>query len=700
MSEKMETEPKFVYPQARRDEIVEDYHGTQVADPYRWLEDPDASDTQAWVSAQNGISAPFLSEAPARPQIKAKLTELWDFSRYGLPFRKKDRYFFSKNDGLQNQDVIYLQHSLDGEAFELLNPNKFSDDGTVALSNLALSDDGTLLAYGTSGSGSDWQELRVRTVNPDGGGQLWPEVIKWCKFSGIAWKPDNTGFYYSRFPDPGTVAVEDQSNYNQVYWHQVGTPQERDVLIFERPDFKELGFVAFITDDDQYLCLHVWNGTDSKSRFYYRELDSNGPFVRLLDKADAKYDFVGNVGSNFYFQTDLDAPRNRVVAVDVAQTSPAADIKWQEIIAQQPDVLAFVSVVNHQLVVAYMHDVHHEVKTYQMDGSFVRDITLPTLGSIVGVSGEPEDSEMFLGLESFLYPMSVLRYDFQTDQLKVFRQPKVDFQPANYETKQVFYPSKDGTAIPMFLVYKKGLELSGQNPTILYGYGGFNISLTPGFRVWRTVWLENGGIYAVANLRGGDEYGEEWHQAGMLAHKQNVFDDFAAAGDWLIANRYTSNKRLAIMGGSNGGLLVAACMLQRPDLYGAVICQVPVIDMLRYQKFTVGRYWVPEYGDAEANPEQFKFIYAYSPLHNVKVGATYPPLLIATADTDDRVVPAHAKKFGATLQAAANYHSQNPLLLRVETKAGHGAGKPTAKLIDELSDELGFLFRVFNMQIK
>jgi prolyl oligopeptidase len=692
-------EKNFVYPRPSKDDISEDFHGTVVADPYRWLEDPDSPATLDWVAAENELSQAFLSSAQAHPKIKARLTELWDYERYGLPHKQGRRYFFSKNDGLQNQDVVYMQERLDGPAIEVLDPNKFSADGTVALANLAFSDDGKFLAYGMSSSGSDWQEIRLRAINADGSTQDYADVIQWTKFTNIAWKADNSGFYYSRFPQPGTVAPEDGSNYSQVYWHQLGTDQTQDQLIFERPDFKELGFTPVITDDHKYLCLQVWLGTDTNNRFYYREVDSTQPFVRLLDQAEARYDLVGNVGSIFYFNTNLQAPRGRIVAVDVSRVELGSTaINWQEIIKEQADVLSSATIINHHLVVEYMHDVHDVLKIYEMNGSLVRDLELPTLGTIAELSGKAQDNEMFFSFESFLYPTSVFRYDFSTRELKLFRRPQVDFQASNFETTQVFYQSKDGTRIPMFLTYKKGLELNGQNPTILYGYGGFNISVNPSFRAWRIAWLENGGVFAVANLRGGGEYGEEWHEAGMLAKKQNVFDDFIAAGEWLVSNKYSSRKRLAIMGGSNGGLLVAACIVQRPDLFGAAICQVPVIDMLRYHKFTVGRYWVPEYGNAE-NADQFGFMYAYSPLHNIKAGVAYPPLLIATADTDDRVVPAHAKKFAATLQEAAGGESSNPLLIRIETKAGHGAGKPTAKLIDEISDELSFLYRVFGVTI-
>lgn len=676
----------------RQDDLTENYHGTQIADPYRWLEDASSAETRAWVEAQNEVSSAFFQAVAERPQIIRRLTELIDFPRYSVPTRKGERYFFSHNTGLQNQAVLYTQGCLEGQPSVLLDPNTLSTDGTRALITQAYSHDGSLMAYGVSTSGSDWQEMKIRRV---ANGEDYPEVIRWCKFASIGWKHDNSGFYYNRFPEPGSVPEEDQSCYSRVYWHTLGTPQTEDQLIYERPETKELGFSPFITDDGKYLMLHVWLGTDPKNRLYYREVASDGQFIRLLDDFDAAYHFIHNVGPVFYFQTDLDAPRGRIIAIDSERPERA---NWREILPEQDDVIDFAAVVNQQFVVTAKQDAHHHIKRYDLDGQFLGEIELPTLGSIAGMAGEPADTEVFLNFTSFLYPPRVLRYDFLNDTLTLWRGPDLNFAPDQYETKQVFYTSKDGTRVPMFLTHKKGLVLDGANPTLLYGYGGFNVSLTPAFSPTNLFWLECGGIYAQANLRGGDEYGEEWHLAGMLEKKQNVFDDFIAAAEWLIANRYTNKSRLAINGGSNGGLLVAACMVQRPDLYGAVVCEVPVIDMLRYHKFTVGRYWIPEYGNAEENPEHFKFLYAYSPLHNIQPGAAYPAILIMAADTDDRVVPAHAKKFAATLQAASN--GEEPILLRIETRAGHGLGKPTAKIIEARGDVFAFLFQQFDMTLK
>jgi prolyl oligopeptidase len=676
-------------PFTRRDDIIDDYHGTKVADPYRWLENPSSEDTLVWVKAQNTLMSHYIAAIPARNKIQARMATLWDYPKYSVPGKRGGRYFFSKNTGLQNQSVLYMQQTLQSEAAVVIDPNTFSEDGTVALTNQAFSKDGKLMAYGISSGGSDWQEIKIRQVDSS---IDFPEVILWCKFSNIAWSHDNQGFYYNRLPEPGTVPEEDQSNFSQVYWHTLDTPQSADRLIYERPEAKELSFSPFITNDGVYLMLHVWHGTEPKNRLYYREVQSDGPFIRLLDEADARYSLIGNTGSIFYILTNLDAPRNRIIAIDIEHPDQS---NWKELIPQQDDVMDFVIMVNNQFVVTYMHDAYHLMKIYNLDGSFVRDIVLPTLGSIVEISGKPEHTEMFINFTSFLYPPTIFRYDFPSSSLTLLHGAEIDFDASNYETKQVFYTSTDGTRVPMFLTHKKGLTLDSNNPTLLYGYGGFDISLTPSFTIPTLVWLEHGGIYAVANLRGGGEYGEEWHRAGTLENKQNVFDDFIAAAEWLIANKYTNASRLAIQGGSNGGLLVAACMLQRPELFGAVLCHVPVIDMLRYHKFTVGRYWVSDYGNAETDSEHFKFLYAYSPLHNVKEGVDYPATFILAADTDDRVVPAHARKFAAALQAANN--GNNPILLRIEMKAGHGLGKPTARVIEEKSDVLAFLFERFGM---
>jgi prolyl oligopeptidase len=682
---------KFNYPPARVDNVVDDYFGTKVPDPYRWLEDPDSPETQAWVEAENKLTYGFIDSIPAREKIEARLTKLWNYPRYSVPYKRGDRYFFSKNDGLQNQSVLYMQKSLGGKPVMVIDPNTFSPDGTVALTTEAYSEDGKILAYGVSKSGSDWQEIKVLNIDT---GKEYPEVLEWCRYSSIAWRHDNQGFYYDRYPDSGTVAEEDRINFNRVYWHKLGTPQSADKLVYERPEDKELGFSPFISDDGKYLFLYVWRGTDEKNRIYYKEVESQGDFIRLLDKADASYSFIDNLDTIFYFRTDLDSPKGKIIAINIK--NPERE-NWREVIPEQKDVLEFAVMINNQLVTIYMQDVKNRMKLYDLKGTFIKEIELPDLGSISGISGRKEDKEMFFGFTSFLYPYTIFRYDFTGDKLSVFRAPEINFDLSGYESKQIFYFSKDGTRVPMFIVHKKELKLDGNNPVLLYGYGGFNIGIAPYFSISRLVFLENGGVFAVANLRGGNEYGEDWHQAGMLGKKQNVFDDFISAAEWLIENKYTNSKKLAILGGSNGGLLVAACMVQRPELFGAVVCENALTDMLRYHKFTVGRYWVSEYGNAEESPEQFKFLYAYSPYHHVKKGVVYPPTLITTADTDDRVVPAHAKKFAAALQAATA--GDNPILIRVETKAGHGEGKPTSKVIEEVSDIYAFLFKILGMKI-
>lgn len=676
----------FLYPPARKVDTVENYHGTMVADPYRWMEDESSSELKEWIDAQNKLTFDYIRSYPGRGKIRNRLTELWNYPRYSVPFKRGSRYFFSKNDGLQNQSVIYMQERLGGEAMVVIDPNGLSADGTVALSGQSYSHDGTLLAYGLSKSGSDWQEIHIRNLqtNTDYG-----DLLQWCKFSSIAWTHDNKGFYYNRYPAPGSVPKEDET-LMKVCWHKLGTPQSADKLVFEQPAEKGLIYAPVMTDDGEYLLLYVFKGTNPQNRVYYRKANADTPFIRLLDDGDARYTFIENDGDTFYFRTDLDAPRGRIIAID---TKNPGRNRWKEIIPQQEEVLSSASVVNNMFVMSYLRDAHSELKLYRLSGTFIRNVDLPTLGSIGGISGERGDKEMFFSFASFIVPGTIFRYNFSSEKLSTFRQPEINFDFTQYETKQIFYRSKDGTRVPMFITHRKGLSRDGANPTILFGYGGFTASMLPSFAAWRLAWLENGGVFALANLRGGSEYGEEWHKAGMLEKKQNVFDDFIAAAEYLVADRYTSSQRLAIYGGSNGGLLVGACLLQRPDLFGAALCAVPVTDMLRFHKFTVGHFWTGEYGNAETNPEHFKFMYAYSPLHNVKKGTAYPPTLITTADHDDRVVPAHAMKFAATLQA--NDKGTNPILLRIETKAGHGGGKPTTKQIEEYADIFAFLYNVF-----
>ena len=685
--------PKSAYPVTPQTNVVETLHGVRVADPYRWLEDENAPATKAWVEAENKVTFAYLAGIPEREAIQRRLTQLWNYERYGVPVKQGGRYFFSKNDGLQNQSVLYVAESLDAAPRVLLDPNTLSKDGTVALSGTAISDDGQRLAYGVAVAGSDWQEWRVRDVAT---AQDLPDVIKWVKFSGASWTKDGQGFFYSRYDEPTEAQRLTKVNYFQkLYFHKLGTAQAEDVLVYERPDQKEWGFSGGVTDDGRYLVITVSQGTDPKNRVFYKDLQAPGAkVVELLNDFDASYNFIDNDGPVFWFQTDLDAPRGRVIAID---TRAPARRNWKELIPQAAETIQGVSAVNQQFFVNYLKDAHTQVKVFDLGGRFVREIPLPSLGSAGGFSGKRSDTETFYSFTSFNTPGVIFRYDATAATSTVFRQPKVAFNPDDYETRQVFYASKDGTRIPMFISHKKGLKLDGRTPTLLYGYGGFNISLTPSFSVANLVWMEMGGVYAMPNLRGGGEYGEEWHQAGTKARKQNVFDDFVAAAEWLIANGYTTRARLAISGGSNGGLLVGACMTQRPDLFGACLPAVGVMDMLRFHKFTIGWAWTSDYGSPD-NAEDFKALLAYSPLQNLRPGTRYPATLITTADHDDRVVPAHSFKFAARLQACQR--GANPVLIRIETRAGHGAGKPTTKLIEEAADKLGFLVKTLRMSVK
>ena len=673
----------FSYPQTRQVDQIDNYHGTPVADPYRWLEDLDTPETAAWIQAQNQVTFAYLDQISSREQIKERLTKLWNYERYSAPFKEGDRYFYFKNDGLQNQSVLYTLKSLDGPPKVLIDPNKLSEDGTIALGGISISEDGRLMAYGLSQAGSDWVEWRIRDI--ESGVDL-PDHLQWVKFSGASWTKDSLGFYYSRYDAPQGDALAEVNYYQKLYYHRIGTAQSADILVYDRPDQKEWGFSAGVTEDGNYLIISVWKGTDSKNLVFYQDLtQEHSPVVELINTFSASYGVFGNDGSKFWLRTDLDAPRGRVVAIDIHQPSPK---NWQEIIPQALETLEGLSLINNQLVANYLQDAHTVIKIFDRSGNLVREVDLPGLGSAGGFGGKRDDRETFYTFTSFTCPNTIYHYDLVTGASTLYRSPQVDFQPDDYEIKQVFYQSKDGTAIPMFIAHKRGLVFDGNNPTLLYAYGGFNASLSPYFSVSNLVWMEMGGVYAMPNLRGGGEYGEEWHEAGMKLQKQNVFDDFIAAAEWLIAHKYTSSSKLAISGASNGGLLVGACMTQRPELFGAALPAVGVMDMLRFHKFTIGWAWCSEYGSPD-NPEEFTAIYAYSPLHNLRAGTKYPATLITTADHDDRVVPSHSFKFAAALQVA--HQGDNPVLIRVETKAGHGAGKPVSKVIAEVADEWGFV---------
>jgi len=728
------------YPAAARGTQVDIYHGVSIADPYRWLEDTDSPETKAWVEAENRITEAFLATIPERAAIKDKLTRLWNYARYSAPFKEGGRYFFFQNTGLQNQSVLYVQDGRNAAPRVLLDPNLLSTDGTVALSGQAPSDDGRYLAYSISTSGSDWRELRVRDVNT---GRDLADTVKWVKFSGTSWTHDNKGFFYSRFDEPTSGNKMTNVNRNhKLYYHRVGRPQSGDELIYDRPDQPDWLLFGTVTDDGQYLIITVAKGSDVRTRLYFIDLDNPGkpeitnPVVRLIDRFDAEYDFVGNRATTFYVRTDRNAPKGRIVAISI--DNPREE-RWITVVAESKDALVSATTAGDDIVANYLQDAHSSVRFFSGSpddrreqrprgqpqpqrnpaGSIYDDtstapiiargpgqvtgggftprgeLPLPGIGSVGQISGKQGDNELFYSFTSFLQPATVYRYDLKTRKNEVFRAPKLAFDASLYETRQVFYTSKDGTRVPMFITAKKGVQLDGNNPTLLYAYGGFNISSTPSFSSPNAAWLEMGGIYALANLRGGGEYGKEWHEGGMLSKKQNVFDDFIAAAQYLIREKYTSTPKLAIRGGSNGGLLVGAVVTQRSDLFGAALPEVGVMDMLRFQKFTIGGAWTSDYGSSD-DPEQFKYLRAYSPLHNIKPGTCYPPTLGFTADHDDRVVPGHTFKFIATLQAAQG--CANPILVRIETKAGHGAGTPTSKQIDQAADRFAFLVRELRMR--
>lgn len=686
---------RMSYPETKKIDHVDDLHGTKVPDPYRWLEDDvrQSKDVAAWVEAQNKVTFAHLEGIPQRDAIRQRITELWNYEKYGVPFKAGQRYCYFKNDGLQNQSVLYQLDRLDGDPRVLIDPNSWSKDGTVALASTSFSDDGKYLAYSVAEAGSDWNTWRVLDADS---GKLLSDELKWVKFSGVSWTNDSRGFFYSRYDEPKEGAEFQSLNKNQkVFYHRLGTPQSADVLVYKRPDQPDWGFQATVTEDGRYLIITTWKGTDDKYRVAYKDLqEPYGMPIDLIDHFENEYSFLGNEGPVFYFQTDLNAPRKRVIAIDTHRPQPE---NFRELIPEAQETLSGVNIVGNQFVATYLKDAKTQVKLFRLDGSFVREVQFPGIGSAAGFGGRREHTETFYSFSSFATPASIYRYDLLTGESTLVRQTKVKFNPDDYEVQQVFYNSKDGTRVPMFLAYKKGLKKDGANPTLLYGYGGFSISQVPSFSVSRLAWMEMGGVFAMANLRGGGEYGEEWHKAGTKLKKQNVFDDFITAAEWLVANKYTQPAKLAIQGGSNGGLLVGACMAQRPDLFGACLPAVGVMDMLRFHKFTAGRFWVDDYGSAD-NPEEFKAILVYSPYHNLKPGKKYPATLVTTADTDDRVVPGHSFKFAAALQAAQA--GDAPTLIRIETRAGHGAGKPTSKIIEEVSDQWAFLVKNLGMNVK
>ena len=686
MSPAADPTPKLPYPDARRADTVESLHGESVPDPYRWLEDIDSKETVAWVQAQQQLTESFLSRIPERETLKKRLTEAWDYDKHGLPRKIANRLFYSRKTGLQNQGVHYWREDAP-QAVErlLLDPNQLSDDGTVAVSGTSVSDCGKYFAFSLSESGSDWTTWHV--IEVDSGKQL-PDALKWVKFSGASWAPDSSGFYYSRYPAPAEGQKLKDTNLNQkLYFHRLGDPQEKDTLIYERLDHPKWGFGAGVTDDDRFLVLHVWEGAGSKNALFYRDLQAGAesPVVELFSAFDARYDVVGNDGAVWYVLTDKDAPNSRLVAIDLAKPDPA---HWKDILPEQKQPLQTASYLSGRFIASYMTDAHDEVRLFDRNGQSLGKVDVPSLSSVGGFGGRQTDTESFYAVSSYTSPGALYRYDVTRNHSELFWEPDFPVPLQDFTTDLLFYTSKDGTRVPLFLTRRKDAPRNGSVPTILYGYGGFNISLTPGFSPAVAVWLEQGGAYAVACLRGGGEYGETWHEAGQKHRKQNVFDDFIAAAEFLIAEKHSSREKLVIKGGSNGGLLVGAVVNQRPDLFAAAAPSVGVMDMLRFHQFTIGWAWQDEYGSPD-KPEDFRILRNYSPYHNLKPGTPYPPILVETADHDDRVFPAHSFKYGAALQHAQA--GPAPVLMRIESKAGHGAGKPTAKVIEAQADEFAFL---------
>ena len=689
------SDPKIVYPESKKVEHVDVYFGVKVSDPYRWLEDETSAETKAWVDSQNKVTFAYLEKIPYREKLKARLTELLNYPRIGAPFRRGDTYFFSKNNGLQNQSVYYIQKGLNGTPEEFLDPNKFSGDGTSTLSAFSLSKDGKYLAYGTSRGGSDWVELHVMEVATK---KLLPDHLKWMKASGVSWQGD--GFYYSRYPEPEKGReLSFKNEFQTVYFHKVGTSQADDVLVYEDRQNPQRFQNVGTTEDERFAILNISERGKGKrgNAVFYKDLSAGdktfSPIVGEI--GDNNFGIIDNVGDKFLVRTDKNAPNGRVVLVDPKNPD---EKNWKEVLPERAEPLQGVGTAGGKLFASWRKDVATRAYVFSLTGELENEIPLPGLGTAGGFGGLNDDKFVFYNFTSFNFPQTIYKYDIATKQSTVFRTVDIPgFKPDAYETKQVFYPSKDGTKVPMFLVYKKGLKLDGNNPTVLYGYGGFNSVTAPNFSSLRLALLEQGVVYASANMRGGGEYGEKWHEAGTKLKKQNVFDDFIAAAEWLIANKYTSSNKLAIQGGSNGGLLVGAVANQRPELFRAVIQQAGVMDMLRFHKFTIGWNWIADYGSAEANEAEFKALYAYSPIHNIKMGAKYPSTLITTADRDDRVVPAHNYKYAAALQAGQG--GDNPILIRVDVNSAHGASS-TTKSIEQARDIYAFLFENLGVDFK
>jgi len=673
----------FTYPETAKGDVVDDYHGTAVPDPYRWLEDDMSDETAAWVKAQNELTFSYLESIPFRDALKERMTEIWNYPKMGTPFKEGDLYFYGYNTGLQNQNIIYKKKSLEDEGEVFLDPNGFSDDGTIALAGLSFSNDHKYAAYGISKGGSDWREFFVKEIAT---GDDLEDHIQWIKNSGVSWYKN--GFFYTRYDTPAEGDELKAENKNaKAYYHKLGTAQSEDILAHQDAAHPDRSFYMGVTEDEAYIMLSTYESTSGNSLAFKKASMDDTPFTWIDEDFDDDYSPIGNHENMLFVLTNNEAPLYRLVGIDL--NNPDRE-NWVNIIPEQDNVMESATLAGGKIIASYLQDASNAAYVYELDGSMLHEVSLPGIGSLGSFSGKMKDNTAFYSFTSFNYPTTTFKYNIQENTSELFYTPEVDFDAEAYETKQVFYTSKDGTEIPMFIVHKKGVELDGTNPTLLYGYGGFNISMTPAFSTTRAVWMEQGGVFALANIRGGGEYGEEWHKAGTVLQKQNVFDDFIAAAEYLINEKYTSSKRLAIYGGSNGGLLIGAVINQRPELFAAAIPMVGVMDMLRFHKFTIGRYWTVDYGSSE-DPEEFKYLLGYSPIHNISTDKDYPAVLVTTGDHDDRVVPAHSFKYAATLQE--KYSGKNPVMIRINTDAGHGAGKPTDMVIQEYTDIWSFIFK-------
>ena len=676
------TKSAMTYPRFAKVEVSDKYGEVSVADPYRALEEIDSEATKAWIAEQNKLTQSVLEKLSMRETLQARMTELWNFERFSVPFSEGGRWFISRNNGLQNQNVLYTMERPDAEPKLLLDPNTLSSDGTKALNNMSVSPNGKYLAYAVSSGGSDWQEWRIRNIET---GEDLSDVIEWSKFSTATWAPDNSGFYFGAFNKPeGENALKAANTFQKVYFHTLG--QAENKLVYEQPTEPNQSAGFNVTDDGKYIVNIINRGTDERNLVHIRNTDQNGggEWIKLIDELESAYNFVGNIDRTFYFLTTNSAPKYRLVAINLDKPATA---NWQTIIPESDATLTAVNLVGDSFIAHYLRNARSEALRFDLKGKTSTAIALPGVGTANGFRGKQKDQETFFSFTSFTEPSALYRLDLKTNAVTLYKRAELKFDPSHYITKQVFYPSKDGTQVPLFITHKADLKMDGSTPTLLYGYGGFNIPVLPTFSPANLTWMERGGIYAVANLRGGGEFGEEWHQGGMKLQKQNVFDDFAGAADYLIAEGYTAPKKIVINGRSNGGLLVAATLLQRPELFGAAIPAVGVLDMLRFNQFTIGKAWESDYGSPQ-NPEEFAALYKYSPLHNIKANVDYPPTMVLTGDHDDRVYPAHSFKYVAQMQAS--YTGSNPQLIRIETRGGHGAGKPVSMQIEEFADWMAF----------